>query len=72
VVKSAERIHIPNLDPKFVRDRNPESNWWVAQFNENISLLDKLAGNLPRSLAWRQRTVGQLKAETDHLRARES
>jgi hypothetical protein len=26
VVKNAERIHIPNLDPKFVRDRNPEND----------------------------------------------
>ena len=69
MVKNAKRIHIPNLDPKFVRDRNSEGNWWVAQFNENISVLDKLAGNLPRSLNWRQRTVEQLKAETDHLRA---
>jgi hypothetical protein len=69
MVKSAERIHIPNLDPKFIRDRNPEGNWWVAQFNENISLLDRLAGNLPKSLNWRHRTVDQLKAETDHLRA---
>jgi hypothetical protein len=69
MAKSAGRIHIPNLDPKFVRDRNSESNWWVSQFNENISVLDKLAGNLPRSLNWRQRTVAQLKTETDHLYA---
>jgi hypothetical protein len=69
MAKNAERIHIPNLDPKFVRDRNAEGNWWVSQFNENISVLDKLAGNLPRSLNWRKRTVAQLKAETDHLYA---
>jgi hypothetical protein len=67
--RAAQRIHIPNLDPKFVRDRNPHRNWWVEQFNENISLLDKLAGNLPRSLPWRQRTVEQLKTETDRLHA---
>jgi hypothetical protein len=69
MAKSAERIHIPSLDPKFILDRNAESNWWVAQFNENISLLNKLAGNLPKSLPWRQRTVEQLKAEVDQLRA---
>jgi hypothetical protein len=69
MVRSAERIQIPTLDPKFLRDRNPGSNWWVTNFNENISLLNKLAGNLPRSLTWRQRTVEQLKAEVDQLRA---
>jgi hypothetical protein len=30
-------------------------------------LLDKLAGNLPKSLPWRQRTVEQFKAEKDGL-----
>jgi hypothetical protein len=54
MVRSAERIHIPNLDSKFVRDRNPENNWLIAEFNENISLLDELAGNLPRKLPWRR------------------
>jgi hypothetical protein len=69
MVRRAERIHIPNLDPKFILDRNSRSNWWVAQFNENISLLNRLAGNLPKSLPWRKRTVEQLKAEVDQLRA---
>jgi hypothetical protein len=67
MARAAQQIHIPNLDPKFVRDRNPNGNWMVERFNENISLLDKLAGNLPRSLPWRQRTVEQLKAEAGRL-----
>jgi hypothetical protein len=41
---AAERIEIPKLDPKFLRDRNTVNNWWVATFNENISVLYKLAG----------------------------
>jgi hypothetical protein len=71
MAKAAQRIHIPSLDPKFVRDRNLNGNWLVERFNENISLLDKLAGNLPRSLPWRQRTVEQFKAEVDQLLARD-
>jgi hypothetical protein len=67
MAQAAKRIRIPNLAPKFVRDRNPDGNWVVERFNENISLLDELAGNLPRSLLWRRRTVEQLKAETDRL-----
>lgn len=69
MAQGARRIHIPNLDHKFVRDRNPDGNWIVERFNENISSLDKLAGNLPRSLPWRQRTVEQFKAERDQLYA---
>jgi hypothetical protein len=65
----AEHIHIPTLDPKFVRDRNPNDNWWVERFNENISLLNRLAGNLPKRMPWRQRSVEQLKAECDRLSA---
>lgn len=67
MVRAAKRIHIPNLDPKFVRDRNPDGNWVVKQFNENVSMLDELVGNLPRSLPWHPRTVEQLKAETNRL-----
>ena len=67
--RAAQRIHIPNLDPKFVRDRNPNGNSWVGQFNENISLLDELAGNLPKSLPWRHRTPEQFKAEAGGLLA---
>ena len=69
MARAAQRIHIPNLDPKFVRDRNANGNWLVERFNDNISLLDKLAGNLPPSLPWRQRTVEQLKAEAGQLHA---
>jgi len=61
---AAQRIHIPTLDPKFVEERNPDGNWLIERFNENISLLDKLADNLPRSLPWRIRTGEELKAET--------
>jgi hypothetical protein len=67
MARTANRIHIPNLDPKFVRDRNPCGNWVVERFNENISLLDELAGNLPKRLTWRWRTVEQFKAEVDRL-----
>lgn len=66
---SAQIIRIPSLDPQFVRDRNPDGNWIVERFSENISLLDKLAGNLPRSLAWRQRSVAEFNAERDRLLA---
>jgi len=67
MARPAQQIHIPNLGPKFVRDRNANGNWLIERFNENISLLDSLAGNLPNSLLWRQRTVEQLKAEVGRL-----
>jgi hypothetical protein len=63
MARTAKRIHISTLDPKFVRERNPDCNWLIERFNENISLLDKLANNLPKSLPWRTRTVEQLQAE---------
>ena len=53
MARAAQRIHIPNLDPKFVRDPNPNGNWMIERFNANISLLDTLADNLPKSLPWR-------------------
>lgn len=67
VVRPSKQVHIPKLDPKFVRERNPDDNWVVERFNENISMLDDVAGSLPISLPWRCRTVAQLKAETDRL-----
>ena len=69
MTRTAQRIHIPNLDPKFVRDRNSNGNWLIARLNENISSLDKLARNLPVSLPWCQRTVDQFKTEFDQLLA---
>ena len=64
---SAQRIQIPNLDPKFVRDRNPEKNWVIDQFRENISTLDGFAGNLPLSLTWHTRTAEQFKEQVTIL-----
>jgi len=69
MTQAAQRIYIPNLDPKFIRDRNPDENWLVERFNENISLLDRVAGSLPRTLPWRQTTVEQFKAEMEQLLA---
>jgi hypothetical protein len=67
MARSGQRVHIPPLDAKFVQDRNPDDHWLVERFNDNISLLNKVADNLPRNLPWRIRTVEQLKAEMDGL-----
>ena len=67
MARTAQRIHIPTLDPKFIQERNPDRNWLIERFNENISLLDRLADNLPKSVPWRIRTVEQLKAEAAPL-----
>src|SRR5271156_1697936 len=67
MARAAERIHIPNLDRKFVTERNPDKNWVVEMFNENISKLNEFAGNLPESVPWELKTVEQLKGETVRL-----
>ena len=64
---SGQRIHIPTLDAKFVQERNPDGHWLIERFNDNISLLNKVADSLPRALPWRIRTVEQLKAEAAPL-----
>jgi hypothetical protein len=67
MARSVQRIHIPSLDAKFVQERNPEGHWLVARFNDNISLLNKVADSLPRALPWRIRTAEELKAEQARL-----
>lgn len=67
MVRSAQRIHIAPLDARFVQERNPDGHWLIERFNENISLLNKVADNLPRALPWRIRTVEQLKEEAARL-----
>jgi hypothetical protein len=49
MARTARRIHIPTLDPKFIQERNPDRNWLIERFNEHISLLDRLADSLPKS-----------------------
>jgi hypothetical protein len=46
MTRTGQRIHIPNLDAKFIQERDPDRNWLIERFNENISLLDKFADNL--------------------------
>jgi hypothetical protein len=67
MARSAQRIHIAPLDAKFVQDRNPDGHWLIERFNENISLLNKVADSLPSAMPWRIRTVEQLKQETAAL-----
>jgi hypothetical protein len=62
MARIAHRIHIPNLDPKFVAERNSEGNWLVTRFIENIDTLNKLASNLPKSLPWDHKTADEFKA----------
>jgi hypothetical protein len=64
---TVRRIHIPTLDRRFIQERNPENNWLIGQFNDNIVLLNKLANNLPDKLPWRVRTVEDLTAQVTSL-----
>jgi hypothetical protein len=59
MARTADRIHIPNLDPKFIAARNPDNNWLIARFIENVDTLNKLTGNLPRRAPWNYKTADQ-------------
>ena len=64
MARAARPIHIPTLDPKFVRDRNPSGHWLVQRFEEHILNTNGLAGNLPLDASrGAQRTVEEFKAE---------
>jgi len=67
MARSGQRIHVPTLDAQFVQQRNLDGHWLIEAFNENISLLNKVADSLPRAMPWRIRTVEQLKAEAAPL-----
>ena len=67
MARSGQRIHVPTLDAKFIQQRNLDGHWLIDVFNENISLLNKVADSLPRAMPWRIRTVEQLKAEAAPL-----
>jgi hypothetical protein len=61
LVRAADRINIPNLDPKFIAARNRDNNWLIARFIENIDTLNKLAGNLPQQAPWNYKTADEFK-----------
>ena len=57
MVRAAQRIQIPNLDANFVAARNPDNNWLIDRFVENIDTLNQLAANLPKKALWDFRTA---------------
>ncbi|HUI22276.1 MAG TPA: hypothetical protein VLZ74_14685 [Methylocella sp.] len=67
MARIADRIYMPNLDPKFVARVNSDGNWWVARFVENIDTLNKLAATLPRRLPWEYKTADEFKARAARI-----
>jgi hypothetical protein len=57
MAKPADVIQIPNLDKEFVARRNRDGHWLLDRFHENIILMNKLAGSLPRKMPWQVYSV---------------
>jgi hypothetical protein len=57
MAKPADVIQIPNLDKEFVARRNRDGHWLLGRFHENIILMNKLAGSLPRKMPWQVYSV---------------